>query len=58
MTDRMVPYECIVCGYVYYPAIGDPSAGIPPGVAFEAVPDDWACPDCGVGKDQFVMVRG
>jgi rubredoxin len=22
-------------------------------IAFEDLPDDWVCPDCGVGKDMF-----
>ena len=46
-------YVCDVCGYVYAPAIGDPVAGVPPGVSFDDLPDDWVCPICGVGKDQF-----
>lgn len=49
----MRKYVCNVCGYVYDPEVGDPSNGIAPGTAFEALPDDWCCPDCGVGKDQF-----
>ena len=35
------------------PAEGDPDSGIEPGTAFEDIPDDWVCPICGVGKDQF-----
>jgi rubredoxin len=58
MTPSMDSYECLVCGYIYDPKIGDKKGGIPPGVAFEAVPDDWVCPECGVGKDQFVKVQG
>ena len=27
--------------------------GIEPGTTFEDLPDDWVCPDCGVGKDMF-----
>ena len=27
--------------------------GIEPGTAFEDIPDDWVCPLCGVGKDDF-----
>ena len=46
-------YVCVVCGYVYDPAEGDPDSGIEPGTAFDDIPDDWACPLCGVGKDQF-----
>ena len=46
-------YVCTVCGYVYDPETGDPDSGIAPGTAFENLPDDWACPICGVSKDQF-----
>jgi rubredoxin len=56
MTDQMVPYKCLVCGYIYDPKVGDPTAGILPGVEFDALPDDWVCPECGAGKDQFVKV--
>ena len=42
-----------VCGWVYDPAEGDPEGGIAPGTAFEDIPDDWVCPLCGVGKDDF-----
>ncbi|MFA5611447.1 MAG: rubredoxin [Anaerolineaceae bacterium] len=52
----MDKYECIACGYIYDPEIGDPTAGIAPGVAFEDLPSDWVCPDCGVGKDQFEKI--
>jgi len=46
-------YVCTLCGYVYDPAEGDPDSGIAPGTAFEAIPDDWECPLCGVGKEKF-----
>jgi rubredoxin len=49
----MSKYECTVCGYVYDPAKGDPDSGIKPGTAFEDLPDDWVCPECGVGKEDF-----
>lgn len=49
----MEQWECLVCGYIYDPAEGDPGQGIRPGTAFEDLPDDWECPDCGVGKDMF-----
>ncbi|HBO34065.1 MAG TPA: rubredoxin [Anaerolineaceae bacterium] len=52
----MEKYECIACGYIYDPAIGDPTAGIEPGTSFEDLPEDWVCPDCGVGKDQFEII--
>lgn len=50
MMDKWV---CTVCGYVYDPAAGDPDNGISPGTPFADLPDDWVCPDCGVGKDFF-----
>ncbi|NLM69282.1 MAG: rubredoxin [Firmicutes bacterium] len=49
----MEKWECTVCGYVYDPAEGDLTQGIEPGVPFENLPDDWVCPECGVGKDMF-----
>ncbi|MFH1676788.1 MAG: rubredoxin [bacterium] len=49
----MVRYVCNVCGYVYDPEEGDPDNGIDPGTSFEALPADWVCPVCGVGKDEF-----
>lgn len=52
----MAKYRCIVCGYVYDPAIGDPDNGINPGTAFEDLPDAWVCPECGVGKDSFEKI--
>lgn len=51
--NKMKKYVCSICGYVYDPEVGDPDGGIAPGTAFEDIPDDWVCPVCGVGKDQF-----
>ena len=49
----MEKYKCTVCGYIYDPAVGDPTQNIKAGTPFSALPDDWVCPDCGVGKDEF-----
>lgn len=46
-------YVCDVCGWEYDPQVGDPDLGIEPGTAFENLPEDFACPLCGVGKDEF-----
>ena len=46
-------YVCDVCGYEYDPAAGDPDNGIAPGTPFEAIPDSWTCPLCGVDKTEF-----
>ncbi len=50
----MTKYRCIVCGYIYDPAEGDPDSGIIPGTSFEQIPDNWSCPVCGVAKADFV----
>jgi rubredoxin len=46
-------HVCVVCGYEYEEAKGDPDNGIEPGTKWENLPEDWVCPLCGVGKDQF-----
>ncbi len=53
---RMDKWRCIVCGYIYDPAEGDPDNGVPAGTAWESVPDDWVCPVCGASKDQFEKI--
>ncbi|MFY9142753.1 rubredoxin [Sulfuricurvum sp.] len=52
----MTKYECDVCGYIYDPDLGDPEHGILPGTPFEALPEDWVCPECGIGKEDFTEV--
>jgi rubredoxin len=52
----MKKYKCDICGYVYDPAEGDDASGIEPGTSFEDLPDDWECPVCGAGKDEFSEV--
>jgi rubredoxin len=46
-------YICTSCGFIYDPAEGDPDGGVPPGTAFEDIPDDWFCPVCGARKSDF-----
>ena len=46
-------YVCNICGWVYEEELGDPDNGIAPGTKFEDLPDDFQCPLCGIGKDQF-----
>ncbi|EDN66491.1 Rubredoxin-type Fe(Cys)4 protein [Beggiatoa sp. PS] len=56
MSDSFKTYKCIICGFVY-----DEKEGIPnefePGTRWEDVPEDWLCPECGVGKSDFEMVE-
>ncbi len=49
----MKKYECSVCGYIYDPKNGDPDSDILPGTAFEDLPIDWVCPECGAPKEDF-----
>ncbi len=49
----MKKYRCVVCDYVYDPQKGDPNSGISPETTFEDLPDEWICPLCGVGTNQF-----
>ena len=53
----MKKYVCVVCGYEYDPEVGDVDKGVQPGTAWEDVPEDWLCPLCGVGKDEFEPVE-
>lgn len=49
----MKKYVCTICGFIYDEAKGLPNEGIAPGTKWEDIPDDFVCPDCGVGKDMF-----
>ena len=50
-------WECIVCGLIYDEELGWPDDGIAPGTAWDDVPDDWLCPDCGARKSEFEMIE-
>ena len=49
----MAKFVCNICGYVYDEEIGCPEAAIPPGTSFSELPEDFECPICGVGKEEF-----
>jgi rubredoxin len=46
-------YICNVCGYEYDEENGDPDNDIEPGTKWEDLPEDFVCPLCGVGKEDF-----
>ena len=46
-------YICDVCGWVYEEVEGAEEHGIAPGTKWDNIPDDFVCPLCSVGKDQF-----
>ena len=59
-ADQSAPYKkwlCIICGFIYDEALGWPHDGIEPGTRWDDVPDDWLCPDCLVGKEDFEMIE-
>lgn len=49
-------YVCNGCGYEYDPAVGDVENDIKPGTDFEALPEEWICPECGEEKENFIEV--
>ncbi|MBS7660290.1 MAG: rubredoxin [Candidatus Bathyarchaeia archaeon] len=53
----MDKWECIICGYIYDPDVGDPDNGVKPGTPFQELPDDWKCPICGASKEMFKVKR-
>lgn len=53
----MDKYECVLCGYVYDPEAGDIDADIEPGTSFGELPNDFVCPLCGAGLDEFEIVE-
>ena len=46
-------YVCELCGYEYDEVVGDVENGIEAGTKFEDLPDDFVCPLCGAGKEEF-----
>ena len=49
----MTKWKCLACEYVYDPQVGDPESDIEAGTDFEELPEEWGCPECGGGKDEF-----
>jgi rubredoxin len=52
----MKRYKCKVCNYIYDPEDGESRNNTPPGTAFEDLPEDWHCPQCGAGKFRFIPI--
>jgi rubredoxin len=53
----MKAWQCVVCGFIYNEMAGLPEEGIQPGTEWKDIPEDWACPDCGVAKADFEMIE-
>jgi rubredoxin len=50
-------WVCVICGWIYDEAEGDPEHGIAPGTRWHEIADDWRCPLCDVGKEDFALVE-
>ena len=50
-------WQCVVCGFIYDEEDGLPEEGIAPGTRWEDLPENWCCPECGVGKSDFEMIE-
>ena len=50
-------WMCLICGWIYDEAAGDPEHDIAPGTRWEDVPMNWTCPECGARKEDFEMVQ-
>jgi rubredoxin len=50
-------YVCELCGYEYKEKNGDPDNGVAPETDFEDIPEDWVCPLCGAGKEDFELTE-
>lgn len=57
VTPHRNLYICNGCGYEYDLLVGDPENDIYPGTDFESLPEEWICPHCGEGKDQFFEIE-
>ncbi len=54
----MKQWICVICGFIYDEANGMPDHGIAPGTRFDALPEDWQCPECGSPKSAFEIYVG
>ena len=43
--ERSGKFRCVLCGYIYDENIEK--------VKFKDLPNDWVCPECGAGKEDF-----
>lgn len=54
-SEQKQVYQCGCCLTIYDEAYGDHQNGVEPGTQFESL-DDYSCPVCESGKDEFNMV--
>lgn len=56
-SDSVPVYQCSNCLTVYDERYGDPTAGIPPGVHFDKLPESYSCHVCDSPRKDFVPVH-
>lgn len=57
VSSQLPIWMCLICGWVYDESLGDRDSGVSPGTPWEDIPEQWTCPECGVSKAEFEMVR-
>ena len=57
VSEPLRTWMCLICGWIYDEAVGDPDHGLAPGTRWEDVPMNWTCPECGARKEDFEMVQ-
>ena len=57
VSEQARTWMCLICGWIYNEAEGDPEHGLAPGTAWASVPMNWTCPECGARKEDFEMVE-
>lgn len=50
-------WQCEACGFIYDESHGLPEDGIPPETPLDTLPEDWECPECGVGVEAFIPLE-
>ena len=51
----MSSFRCPECNFVYDEGLGDDYEGVPPDTRFEALPEDFTCPNCAITyKNDFL----
>jgi flavin reductase (DIM6/NTAB) family NADH-FMN oxidoreductase RutF/rubredoxin len=56
-TSTSKRYQCVICGHIYAPELGDQKSGIPADTTFEEIPSGWSCPVCDASKDDFEEIK-
>jgi len=57
MANDYKVYQCAICGFEYNEAEGLPDNGIEAGTRWADIPEEWLCPECSVGKEDFKCIE-